>query len=141
MTLEAWVRTAVTSQWRTAILKEKTGDLVYALYPVANNGTAWRPGTWIGGTGLTGTSALAANTWTHVATTFDGSTWRLYINGTQVATRAFATPIAVSTGPLRIGGNSIWGEWWSGQLDEIRIYNRGLSATEIAADRDKPVNP
>ena len=84
---------------------------------------------------------MPLNTWTHLATTFDGATWRLYVNGAQVASRALATAIPVSTGPLRIGGNSIWSEWFQGQLDEIRIYNRGLTAAEVLADRDRPVNP
>ena len=45
----------------------------------------------------------------------------------------------MSTGALRIGGNSIWGEWFSGQIDEVRVYDRALSAAEVAGDRDTPV--
>jgi hypothetical protein len=44
-----------------------------------------------------------------------------------------------STQPLRIGGNSIWGEYFSGAIDEVRIYNRALSAAEIAADMNTPI--
>ena len=36
-----------------------------------------------------------------------------------------------STGALRIGGNAIWGEWFQGRIDEVRVYRRALSA-----DRD-----
>ena len=50
-------------------------------------------------------------------------------------------PIQVSTGALRIGGNNIWNdEWFAGLLDELRVYNRALSATEIQADMARPVN-
>ena len=35
----------------------------------------------------------------------------------------------------------IWAEWFAGQIDEVRVYDRALSATEVAADRDRPVNP
>ena len=141
MTLEAWVRPTAGSLWRTAIIKETTGNLAYALYSASQVGSALRPASWIASQGINGTTAIALNTWTHLATTFDGATWRLYVNGAQVATRALATPIPVSSGALRFGGNSIWGEWFQGQLDEIRVYNRGLSAAEVLADRDRPVNP
>jgi len=141
MTLEAWVRPTAGSLWRTAIIKETTGNLAYALYSASQVGSALRPASWIASQGVNGTTAIALNTWTHLATTFDGATWRLYVNGAQVASRTLATPIPVSSGALRFGGNSIWGEWFQGQLDEIRVYNRGLSAAEVLADRDRPVNP
>ena len=63
------------------------------------------------------------------------------MNGTLVASRAFAAPIGVSTGALRIGGNNIWPEWFKGQIDEVRIYSRALSAAEVVLDRDTPIAP
>jgi concanavalin A-like lectin/glucanase superfamily protein len=47
--------------------------------------------------------------------------------------------IVVSTGPLRIGGNLIWGEYFNGLLDEIRVYNRVLTAGEVVTDMNTPV--
>jgi hypothetical protein len=44
-----------------------------------------------------------------------------------------------STSPLRIGGNGVWPEWFSGVIDEVRVYNRALSTAEIATDRDAAV--
>jgi hypothetical protein len=41
---------------------------------------------------------------------------------------------------LRIGGNSIWGEHFQGRIDEIRIYNRALSAVEIQTDMNAAIN-
>ena len=40
---------------------------------------------------------------------------------------------------LRIGGNAIWGEYFSGLIDEVRIYNRALTPTEIQTDMNTPV--
>jgi hypothetical protein len=71
MTLEAWVKPTTVSDWRTVMLKERPGQLVYALYAAA--------------------------------------------------------------------GNSVWGERFSGLIDEVRVYERALSAAEIQADRDKPI--
>jgi hypothetical protein len=66
---------------------------------------------------------------------------RLYVNGTQVATGAVSGALMNSAGALRIGGNTVWGEWFSGLIDEVRVYERALSATEIQADRDRAVVP
>jgi hypothetical protein len=63
----------------------------------------------------------------------------LWVNGTQVATRAVTGSMANSTGPLRIGGNNLWGEWFSGLIDEVRIYNRALTQAELQTDMNTPV--
>ena len=139
MTLEAWVRPATLSGWRTALIKERGTGLSYALY--AHDGA--RPNVYIrlggGDRTVAGTSAIAANTWTHLATTFDGATLRLYVNGAQVASRPFSGSITASADPLRIGGNAPWGEYFSGLIDEVRVYSRVLTAAEIQADMNTPV--
>lgn len=82
---------------------------------------------------------LPLNTWTHLAATFDGATLRLYRNGTQVATRAASGTIITSSNPLRIGGNTVWGEYFNGRIDEIRIYNRVLAQSEFQTDMNSAV--
>jgi hypothetical protein len=47
--------------------------------------------------------------------------------------------IPPSAGPLRIGGNAVWGEFFQGRIDEIRVYNRALSLSEIQADISAPI--
>jgi hypothetical protein len=142
MTLEAWVDPAATStDWTAAVIKERTGGLAYALY--ATDGPAKPPAGYIDKSGTdyetAAGSLLPLNTWTHLAVTYDGSTIRLYVNGTQVATKAVSGSIISSTAPLRIGGDSVWGEYFTGLIDEVRIYNRALSATEILTDMNTPV--
>jgi hypothetical protein len=140
LTLEAWVNPSTASGWRTILMKELTTRMSYGMY---GSGTPNRPSGYfdIGGAevNVTGTAAPTANTWVHVAVTYDGSTLRLYVNGTQVATRAQAGSITASSGPLRIGGNAIWGEYYAGRIDDVRIYNRALTAAEIVVDRNTPV--
>ena len=53
------------------------------------------------------------------------------MNGSQVATHAVTGAMPNSTGPLQIGGNRVWAEWFQGQIDDVRVYNRSLSATEL----------
>ena len=40
---------------------------------------------------------------------------------------------------LSVGGNAIWGEYFEGVIDEVRIYRRALTAGEIQADMVKPI--
>lgn len=61
--------------------------------------------------------------------------------GAQVASRAVSGNLVSSSGPLRIGGNAVWGEWFKGLIDEVRIYNRALSASEISSDMNTAISP
>lgn len=76
---------------------------------------------------------LAANTWYHVAAVYDGSAMRLYLNGTQVGSVAKTGTIATSSSvTANIGRNPDAYGYLSGALDDVRIYQRALSASEIA---------
>ena len=70
---------------------------------------------------------------------YNGSALRFYRDGMLVRTTATTGVITPGTGPLRIGGNSIWGEYFAGTIDEVRVYNRALTASEIQVDMATPV--
>jgi hypothetical protein len=135
MTLEAWVRPTASSGWRTVLLKETQTGLAYSLYSASGTN---RPSAWINGTSSIGPAALPVGTWSHVSATYNGARLRLYVNGVLRTDRATTTPVPVSSSPLKIGGNSVWAEWFAGQIDEVRIYDRVLSAAEITADMNAP---
>ncbi len=140
MTIEAWVRPdAPAKVWQTIAMKEALGGLSYALF--ASGDTARLNGWW-GQNSLyvPADRPLAAATWTHVAVTAGGGTMRLFLNGAQVATRSIAGSLTPSANPLRIGGNAVWlDEYFDGRIDDVRIYDRALTAAEVQADRDTPV--
>src|SRR5205823_5992158 len=89
---------------------------------------------------LYGPSPVSLNTWTYLAATYDTVTGQsLYVNGVQVAHVSTTGSMVTPGGALRIGGNSIWGEYFTGRIDEVRVYNRALSQTEIQADMGSPI--
>ena len=140
MTLEAWVSSTTSTGWRSVLLKEIPGDLSYALY--GNTGTN-RPGVQITTTTAAdarGAAQLPLNTWVHMAATYDGATLKLYLNGALVSSKAAAGTLRASTNPLRIGGNLIWGEYFKGQIDDVRIYNSVLTQAQIQTDLNTPVS-
>ena len=134
LTLEAWVYPqSLNSPGKTVILKEKSGGQVYALYARED---ANLPASYFndggGYHGVFGLKALTLNQWTHLVGTYDGKYQRLYVNGSQVAQQAQSSSIQQSTGVLRIGGNSLWSEFFNGYIDEVRIYNRALTPAEVS---------
>jgi len=73
------------------------------------------------------------------ALTYDGAALRLYVNGVQVASRARTGNLLTSANPLQIGGDSIHGQYFSGIIDEVRIFNRARTAAEIQGDMQTPI--
>jgi glucose/arabinose dehydrogenase/chitodextrinase len=142
MTLEAWVYpTAVTNAWRDVVYK---GDDNYYLSATSTNGS--RPvgaAIFSGSYGETlGTAPLTTNTWTHLATTYDGQTLRLYVNGTEVASKGQSGTIRTSTNPLQIGGDAFYGQYFAGRIDEVRIYNQALTQGQVQTDMNAQIgNP
>ena len=88
---------------------------------------------------VTGPSTLPVNAWSYVSATYDGSNIRLYVNGNQVASVPQTGPISTSSGVLHMGTNNVFHEGYTGEMDEVRIYNRALSASEIQADMRRSV--
>ena len=137
MTLEAWVNPSrLTGVWRDVIYKANDN------YYLEADSTSAKPATrGAAGSPLFGTGKLSTNAWTHLAGTYDGITVRLYVNGVQVSSRAQTGQIAISTNPLQIGGDSAYGQYFPGTIDEIRVYQRALSAAEIQHDMNTPITP
>jgi chitodextrinase len=133
MTLEAWVNpTAVNTGWKDIIYK---GNDNYYLEGSSPSG-APMIGITIGAaqTEVFGTNPLPTNTWTFLAATYDGATLRFFVNGTQVSAQARTGNIVTSNNPLQIGGDSIWGQFFQGIIDEVRVYNVALTPGQIQAD-------
>jgi hypothetical protein len=141
MTLEAWVYpTATQSGWRTVVQKQTDAFLLHAS---SNSPLSPAGGGTFNGTVsfVSNPSAIALNTWTHLAVTYDGATIRLYVNGLLTASQAQTGALETNANAIRIGGNVPYGEYFLGRIDEVRIYNRALSLAELQTDMALPVTP
>jgi hypothetical protein len=140
LTLEAWVKpTAAASGFQAIIFKEMPTDTAYYLY---RSGFSAAPlgGVYIGAEQTaTATSGLTLNSWSHMALTYNGTQEQIYVNGALVASRNQTGTVQTSSGVLHIGGDSLWGEYFLGSIDEIRIYNRALTAAEVQTDMNTAV--
>jgi PKD repeat protein len=140
LTLEAWVKPSnVGNTWQSVVIKEQAGAASYYLSAASHFGGP-AGGIFIGDEQIaTANRPLVAEEWTHLATTYDGTVLKLYVNGTLAREHPVAGWIQQSDGVLRIGGNSIWGEYFGGLIDEVRVYNRALAVDEIQLDMEQPV--
>ena len=140
LTLEAWVKpAAVSSAWRDVVYK---GDDNYYLEATSSQGGTPAAGGVFAGrdrTGAFGTAALATGTWTYLAATYDRSNIRLYVDGVEVSSVPETGPIRSSGQPLEIGGDGIYGQFFDGLVDEVRVYDVARTADEIRADMITPV--
>jgi hypothetical protein len=70
------------------------------------------------------------NNWHRATATFDGSSWKLYLDGNLKGVKNMYTNV-VKTGSANIGGTGSF--YWNGSLDDVYVWNRELSAAEVAA--------
>ncbi|AZA81589.1 hypothetical protein C1637_03185 [Chryseobacterium lactis] len=80
---------------------------------------------------LASNTALNANTWYHVAATYDGTTMKLYINGALDASKAQTGSVS-SNGAFNVGYLYEASRNFNGKIDEVRVWKRALSQTEIS---------
>jgi len=138
-TVALWVRLDTVSTW-SRLFDFGTGTGAYMfLTPRSSTGAA-RFAITTGGSGgeqrIDAPSALPAGAWTHVAVTRNGNLGILYVNRAEVARNT-----ALTIGPAALGnttqnwlGRSQYADpYLDGALDDVRLYSRALSASEIAA--------
>ncbi len=134
ITLAAWVYPKSNSA--SSVILNKEGSYEIGL----NNGVfqaaveTSASGSWAWG----GTQTVPLNTWTHVAFAYEsGSTWKFYLNGVLRETIPPANGqtgnVVSSTYALRVGDRTSSSTPFVGLIDEVRVFNVALNATNIGA--------
>jgi hypothetical protein len=142
ITLSVWVdleRTITAGDgWGTA-LSRQTGTSNDQHYHISLD-VDRKPSLFLitlGGYALIKGDPAPMGTWTHLAGVYDGIVARLYVNGTEVVNRPLTGAFAADTTPIILGGNGndasgVPTELFPGRLDELMLYGRALSATEVS---------
>ena len=84
--------------------------------------------------------AVPTGRWVHVAITSDGAVVRAFVDGAPIGSAAAA--LGAVTAPLQVGSWPSGGasdDFFSGSLDEVRVYPRALTAAEISTDANQPL--
>jgi hypothetical protein len=152
LTIDAWVMKKGRCQALNciALMKEDVpapgeNDLRYGLLIFDEGGIApgraslsLNTGTWQDV--VISNTVLQENTWYHIAGTYDGSMAKIYVNGVLDNSVEKSGLVLPSTGgAIKIGQESAAQEppgipeFFNGLIDEVELFNRALSAEEIAA--------
>lgn len=149
LTISAWVYLNGTSTEKAIVAKwsgSQTQDQ-YILMTNSSNKVLFAIGTpTVSASGIASNSTLNASTWYHIVATWDNTgTHKIYINGVldKTSTLTNFTTINTSTAlPLYIGksGDNFAPRLMNGSVDDVLLYNRALSASEIQQIYTEP-NP
>jgi Ca2+-binding RTX toxin-like protein len=135
LTLSTWVKADSFQSWDGLIVKGTTnipygldfrsdGRLIFqANYGLVMGGNG--RGTWSSNT------ALTAGQWHHVAVTYDGSDFRFYLDGQLDGTHQANITFGKNNQALVLGADLAGGSHFDGAMDDVRVYNRALTAGEI----------
>jgi hypothetical protein len=126
-TIEAWVKRATLSGY-PVIASKQNGAWVLEFNP--QNQLVLRRSTV--GDVATSTATVADKSWHYVAATKNGSTTRLYIDGAEVGAVVSNQTMADNSQPLVIG-QSISTSFFSGNIDELALYNTPLTTSQITS--------
>ena len=136
-TIAAWVKTSVVGT-NTIVSKDGTGSPWFGYEYAAGSGTgAGKEAAWLGsGSWVTSNgTAIGNSSWHHVTMTVNGTSLQFYLDGVANGTAATTSGATTySTTALLIGLNSdftLGARFFNGQMDELKLWNTALSATEI----------
>lgn len=141
ITLAGWVRRPTAQNgWRHVITRQEGTTSADQFYLSFKDGSPWfgLATTTSGNEKTGGGSGGALGEWVHLAGVYDGSKLILYVNGVKRSELPKTGPLVPSSRPVLIGANAnttnplTGAERLKGQLDDIRVYSRALSATEVA---------
>lgn len=141
LTVSAWVKFAGNSYSGYGSIVSNTRDCcsTYNGFQIQVNRTspyAVSSRIWAGGAGPASTvsyNGLAISAWKHVVMTYNGTTLAMYIDGQSVGTGSYTGTLGSSIYNVYIGrgGWSGTGYTFGGAIDDVRIYNYGLSAPQV----------
>ncbi len=94
---------------------------------------------------ITGTKAVTADgNWHHVAATYDGSTWHLYLDGSDAGSLSVGKPANAATNALTSIGSALTtagtaAGFFAGSIDEVRIWDSARTLVQIQASKDSEI--
>ena len=134
ISVNTWVKTNVVNQYKKILVNVTSGTqsitgIYFSIGP--SPGLVYFGVTTSGGQGAAIYSQQISTTqYSNLCGTYDGSNIRLYLNGNLVATQSLTGTI-LNTGITRISGYDNNTEVWDGNISQVSIYNRALSASEV----------
>jgi len=134
-TISAWVKVPSIDANTHTIYSEGTSSNVFCLRLDSSGKAAFLIHANSSWNVARGSSTLSAGKWYHVAATLHATNgMTVYVNGDVDATNPNTSPTNSGTIlEVEIGQNTVSGERFLGTIDEVRVWNKALTQTEIRA--------
>lgn len=134
--ISSWVKLeTITSSGNIFQVRKDSDSNIALIYNAGTNELNFKyRGSGSNATATYATTIENDGNWHHLAGTWDTSAdrVRLYLDGTEVGTATGLTAITGSFSSSSIGSNSDGGAFWKGSIDEVTLFNKELSGTEIS---------
>jgi hypothetical protein len=146
ISVEGWFYANQTFESTNLIGEASEGDnaIRFALYSVyENNVQKIKAGFYTVNTGwiqAISSTNLSLKKWTHIAATYDQSSIKIYVDGTQTANASFSNALPAGNERWLIGKNWTSPNYFPGTIDEIRIWNTARSQADIQANKNNIIS-
>ena len=138
MTMSMWINPGSVSGDSVVLGKFWNAGMTSPYYQYGLELSNGRPqyfvGTAVGMAGAGMDTSLALNQWSHLAIVFNGSQALFYVNGALVSSKPLPASLTARGRLMRFGADADPWQFYRGILDNVRIYNRTLTASEVQAD-------
>ncbi|AZZ94548.1 LamG domain-containing protein [Hahella sp. KA22] len=132
LTVSAWVYPTQipTSELKTILSKDENYE-----FHIDSSGEIywwWNDSSGTSRSITTSGANMVANAWRHVVITYESGAQRVYVDGVVRGSSSYTGTLLTNSDPLQIGqdqGYSV--RYFSGRIDEVQIYNKTLSATDV----------
>jgi RHS repeat-associated protein len=132
-TIAGWVKFSSLGTAQSFISKLSSGNVEYQIYKGTNDTivfAAYANTAGTTGAAVATTNTVAANTWYFVVAQYDGTAVKISLNAGNFASVAYSSGVVDGTNAFRLGAHGS-GAYTDGVLDEVAIYKRVLTQSEI----------
>jgi prepilin-type N-terminal cleavage/methylation domain-containing protein len=133
-TIAVWLNTTSTNIGSIFGYGTTSSNAYIFVAPSSASGTNFGISTYGGGaSSVYSLIPINDGKWHYCVATYDGTTWKIYIDGVLNNSSTAGTTNTILSGTARIADDAAGNPSWTGEEDDLRIYNRALSAAQISA--------
>jgi hypothetical protein len=134
LTVGMWIDTnASAGALQDVLTKTNSGGSSGFLFPITTNG--WNNIQFEIRTGSTQTYSVSypgTDKWNYVVATYNGFAMSIYINGALAGSQVASGNIVIDSSNITVGSLRKTGNWYSGEVSNIQIYNKSLNSNQIS---------
>jgi hypothetical protein len=130
-TYALWFKTNYSGHINTLLSKRHSDDDSWYTLTIENN----KPQLMLDGAGwfslINSSEPVNDNKWHFIVATKEDESYKLYVDGVLKAEKVDSRSVSAFDSPMHIGHHGAWNNYFKGSIDDVKIYSRALSFSEI----------